>query len=86
TEGIALLPIEQQGVLKGYQRDMVRQLSDILVGCAPELTDDRTRLRDVTMSVFGMLNWFFMWNGGAGTAEREKYAELVSGLVLGGVR
>lgn len=85
TEGIGVLGEEQQAILKGYQRDMVQQLSGILAACAPELADDRTRLRGVTMSVFGMLNWFFMWNGGAGTVEREEYAELVSGLVLGGI-
>ncbi len=85
TEGIAVLGQDEQQVLKGYQRDMVQQLSGILAACAPALADDRARLHATTMSVFGMLNWFFMWNGGAGTAEREEYAELVSGLVLGGV-
>jgi AcrR family transcriptional regulator len=85
TEGIGVLGLVEQEVLKGYQRDMVRQLSGVLAVCAPDLGDDPKRLHATTMSVFGMLNWFFMWNGGAGKGEREKYAGLVSGLVLEGV-
>ena len=38
------------------------------------------------MSVFGMLNWYYMWNTGAGTEAREDYAELVSSLTLGGLK
>ena len=29
------------------------------------------------MSVFGMLNWYFMWGAGQGAAAREEYAALV---------
>lgn len=86
TTGIAALPKEQRDVLRGYQRDMVVYLSDILRDIAPErLGGDATRLRSATMSVFGMLNWYYMWNSGAGTAAREDYADLVTDLVLGGI-
>lgn len=85
TEGIGVLGSAEQQTLKGYQRDMVRQLSGILTACAPGLADDPTRLRATTMSVFGMLNWFYMWNEGAAQAEREEYARIVTGLVLKGV-
>ena len=85
TEGIAVLGASEQVLLKGYQRDMVRQLSGILASCAPDLADDAKRLHATTMSVFGMLNWFYMWNSGAKQAEREDYGQLVSDMVLGGV-
>jgi len=85
--GVDRLPPEQQGVLRGYQRDMVRHLAAILADLVPgPLAGDTARLRAVTMSVFGMLNWYFMWNGDAGARAREEYARLVADLALGGVR
>ena len=47
--------------------------------------DDRAKLRAVTMSVFGMLNWYYMWNGGADGAARDAYAALVADLTLKGL-
>lgn len=87
TEGIPLLPEEQQKVLKGYQREMVTQMSAVLAEVAPEVfAGDATRLRAATMSVFGMLNWFYMWNRNADRRAREAYADLVAGITLNGVR
>lgn len=87
TEGIALLPAEQQLVLKSYQRDMVRQLSDVVSSIAPEAFEGNDRkLRATVMSLFGMINWFYMWNSSADKRAREDYAELVTQLALNGVR
>ena len=84
TEGIATLQPEQQEILKNYQRDMVRQLRDVLLTAAPaHLVSDKARLTATTMSVFGMLNWFYMWNSGAEQVEREAYAEHIRDLVVG---
>ncbi|MCV6584272.1 MAG: TetR/AcrR family transcriptional regulator [Marinibacterium sp.] len=86
TEGIPMLGSEEQDVLKGYQRDMVRQLSSVLRAVAPDVfATDRDKLRAATMSVFGMLNWFYMWNSSATRDDREAYAETVARLTLGGV-
>lgn len=81
------LPEEQQKLLRGYQREMVQFLSDTLRAVAPEVfEEDAEKLRSATMSVFGMLNWYYMWNSGAGPKAREDYAELVANLTLNGVR
>lgn len=86
TEGLPLLPQEQQETLRGYQRDMVGQFSSVLTEIAPDVFEGDTRkLRAATMSVFGMLNWFYMWNRSAGTEAREDYAKLVARMTLGGV-
>ncbi|MGB3555526.1 MAG: TetR/AcrR family transcriptional regulator [Jannaschia sp.] len=82
-EGMAVLPPERREVLKGYQRDMVRTLSQILHRAAPTL--DATRLRQATMSVFGMLNWFYMWHPEADRGAREDYARTVAVIALGGI-
>lgn len=81
-----VLTEEEQVMLRGYQRDLVRIVRQIIAQLAPgDLARDKPRLRSVTMSVFGMLNWFYMWNSTADSAERERYATLVCDLVLGGL-
>lgn len=87
SEGLPLLPEDQQTILKNYQRDMVRALNETLADIAPESFErDKSRLRATTMSVFGMLNWYYMWNSDADDATRAKYADLVADLVIDGVR
>ena len=83
----SLLEPEQQVVLKNYQRDMVQQLSGVVQAVAPEVFGtDRAKLRATVMSVFGMLNWFYMWNKGANEKARTEYADLVTRLTLSGVK
>jgi AcrR family transcriptional regulator len=87
TSGMSALPEEQQKVLRGYQRDMVEFLNGIIAEIAPDVFGaDADKLRAATMSVFGMLNWYYMWNAGAGPDAREDYAAVVSKLTLHGVR
>lgn len=86
TEGLPLLPKEQQDILKGYQRDMVNRVSAVLAEIAPDVfAKNKPKLRAATMSVFGMLNWYYMWNASADPAAREDYADLIARLTLGGV-
>lgn len=87
SEGIPLLPRDQQEILRNYQRDMVSLMSDVLVDIAPNVfAGHKAKLRATTMSVFGMLNWFYMWNSDAGSEARESYAALVAKLTLDGVK
>lgn len=87
TSGMSALPEEQQRLLRGYQRDMVVFVSQIIESAAPDtFRDDAAKLRATTMSVFGMLNWFYMWNSGADKGAREDYATLVSDLTLDGLK
>ena len=87
SEGIPLLPAEQQNVLKAYQRDLVSQMSDVMAEIAPQaFRNDPRKLRGTVMSLFGMLNWFYMWNSPADHAARDEYAQLVTQLTLNGVR
>ena len=85
--GFAMLPGDQRDILRGYQKDLVKHLSDIVQAIAPEVfQDEKTKLHAATMSVFGMLNWFYMWNSKADAKAREDYANIVSNLTLSGVR
>ena len=86
TEGIQLLAPQQQMILRGYQRELVDQVSGILGEIAPEsFADDKKKLRAATMSVFGMLNWFYMWNSRADRSARKAYANMVTDLTLNGI-
>lgn len=87
SEGLPLLAPEKQNVLKSYQREMVDLVAGILRDVAPQtLGTDPKACRDVTMSIFGMLNWFFMWQPKADKTARVSYAKTVADLVLDGVR
>ncbi|WP_425043095.1 TetR family transcriptional regulator [Primorskyibacter sp. S87] len=84
---MSALPADQQKQMRLYQRDMVRFVSDTIQVTAPEVFDGNAdKLRSATMSVFGMLNWYYMWNTGAGSKAREDYANLVADLTLKGVK
>ncbi len=86
TSGMSALPADQQKLLRGYQRDLVDFLSNIVADIAPDVfRDDPAKLRATTMSIFGMLNWFYMWNIGADAKARAEYAVLVSNLTLEGL-
>lgn len=81
------LPEEQQKLLRGYQRELVQVVSDALRDVAPEVFENAAgKLRAATMSVFGMLNWYYMWNSGAGPQARADYAHLAADMILSGVK
>ena len=85
TEGIPLLPEDQQTALKRYQRDMVSHLEAFLIVSNNDLQTDRETRRAVAMSVFGMLNWFYMWNTRQDANGRAAYAKTVAQMTIGGV-
>lgn len=86
SEGLPLLAVDMQEALKDHQRALVGVVSGILQACAPEtLGKDKTRCRSVTMSVFGMLNWFYMWHPQATRKARIDYAASIADLTLNGI-
>ena len=84
-EGLPLLPEDQQEILKGYQRDMVAVVSSVLkTVVAEQIANDKRELRNVTMSIFGMLNWYYVWQPNADGAARKDYAKTITHLVIFG--
>ena len=82
-DALGTLPEEMQAPLVALQRRLVAAMSDALRAERPDL--DADRLRAVTMSVFGMLNWVYMWHRPDKGLTREAYAELAAEFVLGGL-
>ena len=77
------LPAERQAELKGMERELVATFSDAVVGVAPQLKGTKM-LKPVTMSLFGMINWHYMWFREGKALTREDYAELVTTLLVEG--
>lgn len=85
-EALASLPVAQQKTLGDVQRRLVARVSAVVGRVAPEsVADAPDRLRAVTMSLFGMLNWFYMWHRPGKGVTRSDYADLATDLLLGGL-
>ncbi|RMA43391.1 TetR/AcrR family transcriptional regulator [Rhodophyticola porphyridii] len=80
-DALDTLPTDMKAPLIELQRRLVTRMSDVIaaIGVSGEL-------RAVTMTVFGMLNWFYMWHRPGKGISREAYGDLVTDMVLGGVR
>lgn len=82
-DALATLPPEMQKPLIDLQRRLVTLMAQALTTENPALSGDR--LRAVTMSVFGILNWFYMWNRPGKGLSRRQYADLATDFVRGGL-
>lgn len=82
-DALATLPADLQTPLIALQRRLVSAMSGAISMERPELSGNR--LRAVTMSVFGILNWFYMWHRPGKGLSREDYAALAAEFVHGGI-
>ena len=83
--GLRLLPPDRQAELKAMERELVKIFSDAVAGVAPQLKGTKL-LKPVTMSLFGMINWHYLWFKNTGDMTRADYAELVAQLIVDGTR
>lgn len=83
SDALATLPPELQEPLIDLQRRLVSIMSGAIAKQRPDLSGDR--LRAVTMSVFGILNWFYMWHRPGKGLSRAEYGKLAAEFVTGGV-
>ena len=78
------LPDDLQTSLKAIERDIVAVFATALCRAVPALDAERNLVTPVTMSLFGMLNWHYMWFKPRGRMSREAYSKLALDLILGG--
>jgi AcrR family transcriptional regulator len=80
---LRLLPKEKQQPLLAKERVLVEVLADALAAARPSVSHKRV-LKPLTMTVFGMLNWHYLWFREGGPMTRAEYADFVTRLVLAG--
>lgn len=73
----------RQQKLKSMERELVAVFSDAIADVAPHLKGSPL-LKALTMSLFGMLNWHYLWFRDAGPITRQDYADLVTRLIADG--
>lgn len=85
--GTSALNDEQKAELRAIERRIVGRFSAVLREINPGL-DDKARplLMPVTMSLFGMLNWVYMWFRDGGAITREDYSQVATTLILEGIK
>jgi hypothetical protein len=76
---LKLLPKEQQESLLAKERVLVA----ILAATLPSVSHKRV-LKPLTMTVFGMLNWHYLWFRESEPMTRAEYPDFVTRLVLAG--
>lgn len=81
--GTPTLPNEQKEAIHAIERRIVRRFSAVLRQLHPGL--EPPLLMPVTMSLFGMLNWVYMWFRDGGPVTREDYADIATALILKGL-
>jgi AcrR family transcriptional regulator len=84
---MSLLTDEQKQAITEAERRIVRRFAGVVRLISPGL-DKRQRplLMPVTMSLFGMMNWMDMWFKDGGRISREDYAEVLTTLILEGIK
>ncbi|WBU57686.1 TetR/AcrR family transcriptional regulator [Paracoccus sediminicola] len=77
---------DQRQALAEIERRIVRRFSVVIDRINPALSGGRPLLMPVTMSLFGMMNWVYMWFREGGPVTREDYADIATTLILEGVK
>ncbi|MCZ4271782.1 TetR/AcrR family transcriptional regulator [Maritalea porphyrae] len=86
-EATTSLPKANQKTLADMQRRLVVTLSNAINAISPMCFEKhKETLRPVTMSLFGMLNWFYLWYRRGKGMTRSDYADLATDLLLGGIK
>ena len=78
---------EQKAEIMAIERRIVKRFAIVLRAINPELeSPERPLLTPVTMSLFGMMNWVYMWFRPNGPVTRDEYADIATTLILEGVK
>lgn len=81
---LKLLPAAQQEVLKSLERKLVAIVSEAIAAALPSVARRNNALTPLTMSLFAMLNWHFLWFRERKGLTREAYAKMATALLLAG--
>jgi hypothetical protein len=80
------LSVAQAAEIQAIERRIVKRFSNVILAINPDLDASRPLLMPVTMSLFGMMNWVYMWFRPGGPISRDEYADIATTLVLEGIK
>ncbi|MEJ2435566.1 MAG: TetR/AcrR family transcriptional regulator [Pseudolabrys sp.] len=78
------LPAAKRKLLIEMERRLVHEFAEAIAAINPAIGADKMLLKPVTMSLFGMLNWHYMWFREGKGLSREGYADMVTKLLIEG--
>jgi TetR/AcrR family transcriptional regulator len=78
------LPSAKKKLLTDMERKLVRIFAEAIAAVNPAVGREQRLLKPITMSLFGMLNWHYMWFRAQGALSREDYADLATTLLVEG--
>jgi len=82
---LSALPVPRQQELKACERRLVDLFASALRDINPSLVKGNRLLKPVTMSLFGVINWSYLWFRPGGPMSREAYANLVTQIMVDGI-
>jgi len=71
--------------IHALERRIVTKVCTVLEQINPDINRQRPLCMPIAMSLFGILNWVYMWFRPDGALSREEYGDLVAQMVLGGI-
>jgi TetR/AcrR family transcriptional regulator len=80
------LPQARKKELIALERELVSVFANAIAGAIPSIAGHPTLLKPVTMSLFGMLNWHYMWFREKGPVSRDDYVDMVTTLLIEGAQ
>ena len=80
---LKMLQAEMQEALRTTERKLVALFSDLVADAVPAVGRGPL-LKPLTMSLFGMLNWHYLWFREGKGLTRPEYARLATGLITAG--
>jgi TetR/AcrR family transcriptional regulator len=81
---LSKLPAAKRQQLIALERELVLIFSGAISAVNKSIGTSPRLLKPVTMSLFGMLNWHYMWFREGGPMSREEYADLATQLLVEG--
>ena len=79
--------VQLKAEIRAIERRIVTHFCDTLGEINPLLINkDKPLIMPVAMSLFGILNWMYLWFRDDGKISREDYSEVVSTLMLEGIK
>ena len=83
TANLKILPEDKVAILVGMERKLVGLFAEAIAAAAPEIGHG-PHLKAVTMSLFGMLNWHYLWFRENKGLSRAEYARMATQIILSG--